>query len=371
VPAGRIGWAFASFSGVEGGSTALEFVRTGGSTGAVSIAVEVVAVTASAADLSYSNERITWADGDAQPKSMVIDWLPDGADEGMEEVIVRLVDPRGGATLNRVDRASVFVSEPARTAELALRDSAVEVIESGPGLAVVTVQRRGSAAGPVSVDYLVTPVSATRGTDFDGPESGTLSWAAGDALPQSIEFSILNDPDTELTETFSLTLQNALGADIPGPAVATVSIIDGSAANTPPVASAGADQVRASGSNVMLNGGGSFDPDGDALSYQWVQVSGAAVSLGGATSESATFVAPTVTSDTQLTFEVVVTDDRGSSNAAETSVSVTPGRDSRGGSGAPGPWLLLGLLLSLTLRAAGQSTPRRLRQAVASRKGSA
>ena len=39
--------------------------------------------------------------------------------------------------------------------------------------------------------------------------------------------------------------------------------------NTPPVADAGSDQTLSADEEIRLDGGGSFDPDGDALSYSW------------------------------------------------------------------------------------------------------
>ena len=39
--------------------------------------------------------------------------------------------------------------------------------------------------------------------------------------------------------------------------------------NTPPVADAGADQNLSADQEIRLDGGGSFDPDGDAMSYTW------------------------------------------------------------------------------------------------------
>jgi hypothetical protein len=48
--------------------------------------------------------------------------------------------------------------------------------------------------------------------------------------------------------------------------VVSLSIL---AANQQPVANAGSDQTRSRGSLIMLNGSGSLDADGDALTYHW------------------------------------------------------------------------------------------------------
>ena len=84
--------------------------------------------------------------------------------------------------------------------------------------------------------------------------------------------------------------------------------------NQPPVAHAGTDQTVSEGETVNLDGSGSTDPDGDGLSYQWVQTdaSGYEVSLTNATSVTPSFTAPDVTAGgASLTFELTVTDTGG------------------------------------------------------------
>lgn len=76
--------------------------------------------------------------------------------------------------------------------------------------------------------------------------------------------------------------------------------------NTPPTASAGADQTVDVSSTVTLDGSGSSDTDGDTLSFSWSQISGTSVTLTGADTATPTFTAPG-TPDT-LTFELTVSD---------------------------------------------------------------
>lgn len=68
-----------------------------------------------------------------------------------------------------------------------------------------------------------------------------------------------------------------------------------STTNTPPVAEAGADQLIISiGTLVHLNGGQSYDVDGDTITYQWSIVSKptwSSASLNGANTVEPTFVA--------------------------------------------------------------------------------
>ena len=84
----------------------------------------------------------------------------------------------------------------------------------------------------------------------------------------------------------------------------------GGAANVPPVANAGADQVnRSTGVTVTLDGTGSTDSDGTIVSYAWTQTAGTTVTLSGASTDTATFTVPTVGADETLTFQLLVTDD--------------------------------------------------------------
>ncbi len=78
--------------------------------------------------------------------------------------------------------------------------------------------------------------------------------------------------------------------------------------NRGPVANAGADQSPGEASTVTLDGSGSTDPDSDPLTYQWLQLSGPAVTLSSPTAQSPTFTSPAVTSATPLVFELVVSD---------------------------------------------------------------
>lgn len=94
-------------------------------------------------------------------------------------------------------------------------------------------------------------------------------------------------------------------------------------ANTPPVAVASASPSPAArGALVTLSAAGSMDAEGP-VSFAWSQSGGApAVSLQGANTASATFVAPDVASNTVLTFQLLVTDGSGASRSATASVQI-------------------------------------------------
>ena len=79
--------------------------------------------------------------------------------------------------------------------------------------------------------------------------------------------------------------------------------------NRPPVPNAGPEQVVDEGVVVTLDGSGSWDRNGNALTYQWRQVLGPTVALSSLTGARPTFSAPTgLAVDTVLEFELVVSD---------------------------------------------------------------
>lgn len=92
--------------------------------------------------------------------------------------------------------------------------------------------------------------------------------------------------------------------------------------NVPPTANAGPDQTVNEGDGVTLDGTASSDSDDTVASYAWTQTVGPAVTLAGANTAKPTFAAPQVSSDTVLTFQLIVADDDGSHSAPDT-VNIT------------------------------------------------
>ena len=77
----------------------------------------------------------------------------------------------------------------------------------------------------------------------------------------------------------------------------------------------------ARGDTIIFDASASNDPEGDALTYSWVQTGDSFVVVSNASS-TLEFVAPSLDNDTTYSFAITVTDSFGDSNTQESSVTV-------------------------------------------------
>ncbi len=147
---------------------------------------------------------------------------------------------------------------------LAIRTNAT--LSAGPNQQVATgqtVQLNGTTTDNVS--SLVQVI-----WDF-GDNSTPVNGSSPDLLTTTHVYTVPGIYNATLTVKFDSTLNQTETA------TAIITVLS----NTPPVANAGPDQfveqAGPQGSNVTLNGTGSFDPDNDTLTYYWNWTGGSAL----------------------------------------------------------------------------------------------
>jgi hypothetical protein len=109
-------------------------------------------------------------------------------------------------------------------------------------------------------------------------------------------------------------------------ALAAVSVaVPDPPGNTIPVAEAGPHRIVSPLSVVVLSGTASNDSDGDPLTYLWEQQAGPWVSLRSAASAIASFLSPSVATETVIDFSLTVKDSRGATSFPRTvQITVRP-----------------------------------------------
>ncbi|MGD8568060.1 MAG: S8 family serine peptidase [Gammaproteobacteria bacterium] len=217
------------------------------------------------------------------------------------------------------------------TTDFTLRFTAVDDQGAiGSDEVVITVNPVITNAAPIAnagPDTTVTAGNAVTltgsGNDNDGSIT-TYQWSQVNGVDAGLTTTdnptlqfVAPDVATPSNITLRLTVTDDLGATGFDDTVVT---INPAAGNLPPVPNAGPDQSVNIGDAVTLSGS-AIDTDGSVSSYQWVQTAGTSVTLSGATSATASFTAPNVSSATPLTFELTATDN--SSDSATDTVIVT------------------------------------------------
>ncbi len=210
--------------------------------------------------------------------------------------------PRGGANLtfelavhdgeyfSELDVVNVFVrnvNHPPVSIPLVQDEDSVGVSEGS------LVELDGTSSYDPDIDpftYSWTQVLGTQAI-LDDPTSPTPSFTAP-VVPWDGDLLI-----------FGLTVDDGLDIGYDEVQVFVENV------NHAPVAEAGDLQTKDELNPVMLDGTGSYDPDGDAISFSWVQLSGPSVTLSDPTSSTPMFTAPYVDEGGEdLVFRLTVRD---------------------------------------------------------------
>src|SRR6185295_6149594 len=145
-------------------------------------------------------------------------------DRFIEVVLRNLV---GNGSLGAQPRASVRIINGDSIVQFSKPDYSVSE-NFGPGAATITVQRRGSIAASMSVDFVTVdqsePGFATAGADY-GAVNTTMTFAPGEAA-RTVAVPIFDDTLVEGDERVTLLLTNLVGLGVIATNRSTLTIVD-------------------------------------------------------------------------------------------------------------------------------------------------
>ncbi len=185
-------------------------------------------------------------------------------------------------------------------------------------ITVNAVNQAPTADAGADADVQSGTVVTLDGSGSSDPDSDTLSYSWSQVSGTQVHLANASSAKPSFTASvtgtyvFELIVSDAQVSSTPD--TITVRVLKN---NTAPVAEAGDDQNTKVGTLVSLNAGASYDPDADAITYTWSQISGASVEMTGANTAKVTFT-PTVSG--VLEFKVTVSDGQAQ---AEDTVKVT------------------------------------------------
>ena len=234
---------------------------------------------------------------------------------------------------------------------------------SGTDEVVITVRDSDSNAPLADIAVRNSTVDENSPVTLDGsgssdPNGDTLTyrWSQTGGTPTVI-LSPVNDTASFTTPvvkqetqlTFTLTVDD--GSE-QGSASVTITVRDNESDH--PVALATGPLEADENSIVTLNGSGSSDPNGDALTYAWVPPQG--ITLSDTAAEATTFEAPQVFQNTSYAFVLTVRDVDGNDAEDTVTVLVRNSVNDPPNASASGP-LIADEAVLVTLDGSGSSDP--------------
>ncbi|MET0355953.1 MAG: hypothetical protein ABW044_04190, partial [Cellvibrio sp.] len=190
------------------------------------------------------------------------------------------------------------------------------LVVGGTGFRLANGNLEVEGASSTAKDIVFASWTKTEGPAIALGSSGTTAAEAYFTAPST-------GTAASIKITYKLTLKTADGTTAEDSVTFTVNRV-----NAAPTANAGPDTSADSSTTVTLKGAGT-DADGTIAGYSWVQQSGETVQISGNSTTEASFVAPEVSSETNLEFTLTVTDNEGAKSTDNLVVLITPGNAPR------------------------------------------
>lgn len=216
-----VSMAAATRTFAEGAGAQQIMVNRAGSAGAVSVNYAFVNGTAqNGVHYTGAGGTLNWADGETGPKPIDVTIGDDGAPNASRTFTVQLSGATG-ATLVAPMSTSNTITDNDNSVQFTVASAAVT---EGTANLTLTVSRTGVATGGASVTWTAINGTASLGTDFGGPGTGTLTWAPGNTASQMINIPIVNDLLPNGARTFSVALSSPTGPNLSIGANSTVAV---------------------------------------------------------------------------------------------------------------------------------------------------
>lgn len=185
------------------GADALQVILTDGTT----------SVTVLNLDATALNSNKSADDGSANWKSLTVDVDAAITANGLNAAQLRLivaVDTDASAENVFVDNVVFAGATPGGGASVSIGDVSITEGNSGTQTLTFTVTRSDNT-GAFTLDYATGDGTATAGSDYLS-KTGSLSFAAGGPLTQTVSITVNGDTAVEGNETFNVTLSNLVSS---------------------------------------------------------------------------------------------------------------------------------------------------------------
>ena len=166
------------------------------------------AVSTSGGDFTATSGTVTFAEGEVFGV-IPVEIVGDNLNEVDETFTVTISNPTSAAIARTT--ATVTIQNNDNLPSL-LIDS--PTVSEAAGSVDFTVTLDAASGRTVTVDYATSGGTAVSGNDFN-PTSGSLTFAPGGPLTQTITVPVSTDGLNEIDESFTMTLSNAVNALIP------------------------------------------------------------------------------------------------------------------------------------------------------------
>lgn len=313
--------------------------------GAASVSYEIISGTTDSIDYSIESGTLSWTADEMDSRTISVTAIADGDDsEPTESLFLRLMNPQNGASLEDTYLTEIKIQGVVNFGNANFTSDSLTVLET-QGSGQITVNRLNGNEQSISVDYALT--------DSDQTDlvlvSGSFSWDDGDTSARIINFDVIDDDETEQQESYQLQLTSE-NSDFVGDVASINIIIRDDESNQAPTVNELTERSIVAGELVEISAQGA-DPEGDALTWQWTQVSGSAITLNDSDTQTVFFTMP----DEDIVLEVTASDDFGVTASQQVSIQAeaeappppaatpTPPTNNGGGGGSiPFAYLVLG-----------------------------